>query len=281
MTGAGLAKPASGGFTPSCTESATFLTAATGVTLTADKTNYDTLICTDLVAAGVWHFDVLYIWAAPSAVNAALINLANPGSFTAVPTNGTTTFTSYQGYTGDATAFYMATGFNPSTASSPNFVQDSANFGVYVLNARTTGALIWDIGSTSGLSGLLFSPYQTGGGGSIDASINSATSIGNGSPASSQGSWNVTRVSSIREDVFLNSSETSINGTADTSQAPLNQSVIFFALNTALFFTSDQIAAAWIGKGLSNVESCKVNNAINSYMARLAAPQNVYSNSAC
>src|SRR5258706_278504 len=67
----GVGKPAAGGgFSPSCTESSNFLARATGITLTADKTNYDTLICgvvTDglCCAATGGVLDGLYIWAAP------------------------------------------------------------------------------------------------------------------------------------------------------------------------------------------------------------------------
>lgn len=273
-------KIVSGGFTPSCAQSSTFLAAATGVTLTADKTNYDTLIC-GLVSDGVWNFDVLYIWAAPTQAT-ALINLANPGTFNGT-LNGTTAglFTAYQGFTGNgagAADFYIDSGFNPSTATTPNFVQNSANFGVYVLSNRSTSNNFWEIGSVPGSVGEFFAPLQSGG---LSVSINSASQINGGSPASSQGSWNATRINSSRMDAFLNSSETTVNGTADTSQAPANANIVFFTFQNGFGNTSDQMASGWIGKGLSNVDSCKVNNRINTYMATLSSPQSVYTNSAC
>lgn len=279
-----------GGFTPSCSQSSTFLAAATGVTLTADKTNYDTLIC-GLVSDGVWNFDVLYVWAAPDQTT-ALINLANPGTF-----NGTThgsvsacaaapSFCAYQGYTGDGSTFYIDSGFNPSTATTPNFVQNSATVGVYVLTSRATGNNMWEIGCTVGAcaAGPLFAPYNAG---TISAEINSANVFGGGGPTNAQGAWNLTRTTSSQQAIFLNSSENSLTNNADTSISPPNINIIFFGFNTGFGLTSDQLASGWIGKGVgtngigTGVDSCKVNNRINTYMANLSVPKNVYSNSAC
>lgn len=292
IPGPGTPASSGGGFTPSCAQSSTFLAAATGVTLPADKMNYDTLIC-GLVSDGVWNFDVLYIWAAPTQAT-ALINLANPGTF-----NGTTgvvvgscgsppCFTAYQGFTGDASTFYIDSGFNPTTATSPNFVQNSANVGAYILSARATGNLQWAVGcAASGCAtspGPLFAPSN---GGSTTGALNSATGT-TGSSSSAQGSWNVSRVSSSHESTFLNSAESEVSGASDTSAAVENGDILFFTLLTGFGFTSDQIAAGWIGKGVGGaspgtdgVNSCKINNRINTYMATLASPKNVYSNSAC
>lgn len=270
-----------GGFTPSCAQSATFLTAATGVTAPADKLNYDTMICgvaTDF--GGTLPFDVWYIWAALTQTNASLINIANPGTFNGTIT-GTVNFTPYQGYTGDGSTFFINSGFNPSTATTPNYVRNSANVGVYVLNARVTGTILWDIGCTAAgcdtAPGPFFSPYSAG---SFSAQLNSPSGL-SGAPASSQGSWNLTRTTSSHQSIFLNSSEIEAGGNNDTSAAVENGNIIFFALVPGFGWTSDQMAAGWIGKGLSNVDSCKVNNRINTYMLSLTVPKNIYSNSAC
>jgi hypothetical protein len=279
-------KTVGGGFTPSCSQSSTFLAAASGVTLTADKTNYDTLIC-GLVTDGVWNFDVLYIWAAPDLATSK-INLANPGTFNGT-THGTVSFAAYQGFTGDASTFYIDTGLNPLSATSTNcagapcFVQNSGTLGSYDLTNRTTGGTRWNVGNLASVAGALFAPYQLG---ASTGSINSTTAVG-GAPASSQGAWNLTRKRSTDEALFLNSGENPATQTADTSQAPVNGNIIFFAFGIGFGNTDDQLAAGWIGAGVGNsdvgsgVSSCKVNNRINTYMATLASPKNVYSNSAC
>jgi len=274
---------ASGSFTPSCSQSSTFLAAATGVTLTADKTNYDTLIC-GLVSDGVWNFDVLYIWAAPDLATSK-INLANPGTFNAT-TSGTVSFAAYQGFTGDGSTFSISSGFNPTTATSPNFVQNSATVGVYILTNRTTPATMWNVGCSVGgcTDGPLFSAFSNVS--TTTVSINSTTTSSN--PAlTTQGAWNATRTTSAGEAVFRNSSKTSFSGGVDTSVAPTNANVIFFGFNGGFGLTTDQMAAGWIGVGVggtgagSGVNSCKINNRINTYMATLSSPKNVYSNSAC
>lgn len=278
MTGAGVGAPGSG-FTPSCSQSSTFLTAATGVTLTGDKTNYDTLICglqTDGNLAGL---DVLYIWAAPSAVNAALVNLANPGTFNGT-VHATLTFSAYHGYTGDSNTGYMDTGFNPTTATSPNYVQNSATFGAYVLSSRTTNQNWWAVGNTAASNDELFAPYQTGTG---TAQLNSATGF-NVNNANAQGSYNITRTSSTQQFSYQNSNETATGNTSDTSVAPLNANIVFFAFQPGFGNTGDQLAAGWIGKGVTAVNSCKINNRINTYLQFVTGGGSdirVYTNSAC
>ena len=274
-------KTVGGGFTPSCSQSATFLAAASGVTLTADKTNYDTLIC-GLVSDGVWNFDTLYIWAAPTQAT-ALINLANPGTFNGT-THGTVSFTAYQGFTGDGSTFYIDSGFNPSTATSPNFVQNSATVGMYILTSRATGTNMWGVGCTVGscTSGPLFAAYNAG---SLYMQLNSATAVGGGSPANAQGAWNGTRTDATSAAVYLNSNEIPLSQTGAASVTPPNVNVIFFGFNTGFGLVTDQMAAGWIGIGVGNattgVNACKIANRINTYMATLASPKNVYSNSPC
>lgn len=270
------------GFTPSCSQSSTFLAAAAGVILTADKTNYDTLIC-GLVSDGVWTFDALYIWAAPDQTT-ALINLANPGTFNGT-TNGTVSFAAYQGFTGDGSTFYINSGFNPSTAVSPNFVQNSATVGVYILTSRASAANVWNVGCSVGAcaSGTLFSPLTNG---AANLYLNSASPIGGGAQTNAQGAWNGTRTDATDVTIWLNSEKVSpVTQGVAVSVSPPNVNIIFFGFNTGFGFVTDQMAAGWIGAGVGNaaagVNSCKVNNRINTYMATLVSPKNVYSNSAC
>jgi hypothetical protein len=84
-----------------------------------------------LISSGVWSLlDVLYVFAAHTE-QAALLNWKNPGTFDATSVSGTA-FTEDVGFTGDASADYLETGFNPFSAGG-NYTQNSASFG-----ARTT-----------------------------------------------------------------------------------------------------------------------------------------------
>ena len=96
-------------------------------------TNIATLI-DGLVADGVWaKLDALYVLAQQNATDARL-NLVG----TNYTLTGTPTFTAYQGFTG-GTGF-LDTGFNPATATSPNFIRNNASMSVWVLNSRTAQA---------------------------------------------------------------------------------------------------------------------------------------------
>lgn len=91
-----------------------------------------------LVAGGVWDLlDGLYVFAAADS-QAALINWKNPGTFDATAVNAPT-FVADRGYTGNGTTQSIDSGFNPSTAPSPHFVQNSAGMFSRIRTAGTGG----------------------------------------------------------------------------------------------------------------------------------------------
>ena len=97
-----------------------------------------------LVAGGVWdNLDALYMLAAADS-QAALINWKNPGTYDGTLANAPT-FVADQGFTGNGSNAEIDTGFNPSSAPAPNYVQDDACiFG----RVRTAGdGLLWGAGS--------------------------------------------------------------------------------------------------------------------------------------
>ena len=283
MTGAGLGAPSSGGFTPSCTQSGTFLTAATTVTLPLDKTNYDQLIC-GLVSDGVWNFDVLYIWAAPNTT-AALINLAQPAHFPGT-VNGTPSFSAYNGYTGDGLSFYIDTGLNTKSATSTNcsgspcYVLNSAGAGIYVLSNFTSGGASFATLDTDENANLRIVPNFFG---NASWQVNDTTAISTTS-STSRGQWIGTRTAVSTLALYLNSNETPFGSASTTSIDLPNANVFFFASNNVGSpgnFTTAQMSAGFVGKGLTATDMCKIGNRINTYMTNLAAPINIYSNGVC
>ncbi|HYT45355.1 MAG TPA: hypothetical protein VEP90_23710, partial [Methylomirabilota bacterium] len=76
------------------------------------------------------YFDVLYIFATQNSTT-ALLNLVS-SSFTGTA-QGSPAFVANQGFTGadNSTTIYIDTGFNATTATSPNFTQDSAHISVW------------------------------------------------------------------------------------------------------------------------------------------------------
>ena len=270
MTGAGLGKPSSGGFTPSCTQSGTFLTAATGVTLTADKTNYDTLICglvTDTYSGGGSIFaalDVLYIWAAPSVTNAALLNLVGPGGSFNGTANGTPSFSAYHGYTGDGSSFYIDTGFNPTTATSPNYAANSAHAGVYVLTADALGASFNTVGVAVNATIQLAPDFF----GNVSWTINDTTASSVTNAATSQGQWVMTRTGSSSRSLYKNGNSTPFDTSTNAVVGVPNANVYFFAENNGspADFASVQMSAGYIGKGLAAADQNKLTARINTFM---------------
>lgn len=94
----------------------------------ARKALIDTMVGV-LKAAGVWSkLDALYIMAAHDSRAARRNWIADAYNLT--PTSSPT-FTADQGYAGDGSTSYLSTGFNPATAVSPKFVQNSAHLAAW------------------------------------------------------------------------------------------------------------------------------------------------------
>ena len=98
----------------------------------ARKAVINTLIVA-LKDAGVWSkLDALYLFAAADSQAARQNWVQDLYNATAV---SSPTFTADRGYNGDGSASYVDSGFNPTTAVTPKFVQNSAYFGLW---SRTT-----------------------------------------------------------------------------------------------------------------------------------------------
>jgi hypothetical protein len=103
----------------------------------ARKALIDTLVGA-LKTAGVWSkLDALWLLAAADSQAARQNWIADQYNLTAV---ASPTFTADRGYTPDGASSYLRTGFNPSTASSPKFVQNSASLGFYSLTNSATAS---------------------------------------------------------------------------------------------------------------------------------------------
>ena len=88
-------------------------------------------MASSLVDAGIWaKLDLFYVFANNDRTN-AVINWIAPGTHDASEQNGPITFTTYEGYTGNASNFFLKTSYNPGDGGSYNFTQNSACMGVY------------------------------------------------------------------------------------------------------------------------------------------------------
>ena len=189
------------GPTGSCSQSTAFFARTSGLSST-EISAYDTMICglvTDGIVTGTLtgvagcgtHLDALYILSTNTPATAAL-NICGTGLGLTV--NGAPQFTPDQGYTGTGhVADYLATGFVPSTASSPNWQLNSAHFGIYIQTNRTTPCDCVDIG-TNDFTGTAYSDfvpnYRTNG---MWAEVNRNDFPIVASPPSTQAMWVASR----------------------------------------------------------------------------------------
>lgn len=244
---------------PQCSQANTFLARTSG--LSAKETAaYQVLICS-MVADSTWTtLDFLY-WYATNNTTTANLNLVST-NFTGT-VHGSPTFTADVGYTGDATAAYIDSGFNPSTATTPNFVQNSAELFGYVLNSRTGSQNYCEIGaSTTTFTAFSFiQPFYTG---ATNYEMNGDT-FPSYVTAQAQGLWLTSRTSSSTVTAYHNGIQMATSG-SDTSVAVPNEDIVVMAENTnpVSCFTADQTLAVGGGSGLTAAQVTKISNDINA-----------------
>ena len=249
--------------TAACSEYTTFIARTSGTSST-EQGAYQAMIC-GMVTDGTWSLlDTLYIFATNTQTT-ALLNLVST-SYTGA-TNGTVSFAPDQGYTGDGSTFYIDTGWQ--TATGPNFTQNSASYGVYVLTSDTTFAITYMMGQDQDYYDILFQNKP-----SVVALISDFSSTDLAYVQTNiQGSYLVSRTGSATTALYKNGSSVA-TGTG-TSHALFAADVFLFAANGqsgGLF--PDQIAAAFTGAGLNSTQAAAVQSRINGYMTALGI--NVY-----
>jgi hypothetical protein len=267
---AAIDAPAGGG---GCSQATTFLARTSGLSGT-ETAAYTTMIC-GMVSDGTWSLlDALYIFATNNTTTANLNLVSTNFGITQV---GTVTFAADTGYTGDGSTGVLNTGFIPAS-SGINYVQNSASIGVYVLNNRTgsSGNDI-EIGSNNG-----------NGSGSVIGNVLSfpiyaVNDGGNGySISTTRGSFIATRLTSSTSSIYLNGNTTPLASGSIPSVAPLGPApvaILGSSISTSPSFSGfsiDQVAAAFLGAGLTATQQQQVSNRINAYMAAMPTPINVY-----
>lgn len=221
------------------------------------KGHIDTLIAA-LKTAGVWtKMDVFYVLAAHDS-QASKLNWVSPSTFTASEV-ATVTFETDRGWTGDGVGGYLDSGFNPTTASSPKFVQNSAHLGGW---SRTAGTIAGnDVGNTNA-----FVNYQSG---ASSGSYRVNQTIGsNTSGTSGQGHTIANRSTAGATQAYRNGA--SIGTGSQGSTTPTNATL---KIGTAGFgtFPVRQHAAYHHGSSLSAGEVSDFYTALAAYMTAVGA----------
>lgn len=249
---------------------------AGGTVSDTQKTRVNTLIVS-LKASGAWSLlDRLWLYASENATTAK-VDLVGLASHTV---SGTPTFTANTGYQQGATADYIDTGFNLSTAT--NYTQNSASISVYVQSSRVSSGNFTAYGAQATGSGSqsTMHPFLSGNiFWSANNSGNAFDSVANPS-SNAQGFYTINRSTSSgagADDLYKNSVTTPIGTGTTTSIARPNLNMFVMGqnvngTNTAPSAVGDRIAMFAMGASLGNATAiAQFQTDINTYMTAVGA----------
>lgn len=255
------------------TPAQTFI-ARTGTINYKHRAAYSDLI-NGLIADAVWpKLDLLYVFATQSST-AALLNLVSTNYTPLV--NGAPAFVTDRGYTGtdSSASVFLNTQFNPTTAVSPNFVQDAAHISAWVETNITSGASGGCVIGSTGAAGVapftqIFPKYSTG-----------VSFYGiNSSPASA----GITNASSIGHYIGVRTGANAVFGYKDavdqslantTSAPPINQNFFVLAANAGgvgRVGSAAQVSSVSLGGPLTPTDVTNYHTRLRTYMTAVGAP---------
>lgn len=221
--------------------------------------------------SGVWDkLDTLQMLAAADS-QAALLNWKDPATFTAVPQNAPT-FTVDRGYAGNGSTSYLKTGFNPTTAPSPKYVQNSAHISLTDRTARAAadtvqiGAYVPSVIFMAELGTRLSGDVYVG-----RLNTGTAQAVAN---TSSDGRFLSSRTASNSTQAYRNG--TTLGAAANgVSSAPVSLEFYVCGMNNngagLAFPSDDQIAQYSIGGALNSTEAAAFDAAIAAYLTGVGA----------
>ena len=232
-----------------------------------------------LVSDGVWaKLDCLYVLAQQNETDAKLNLIGTSYGLTQVgslerpgPRSGSLVFAAYAGFSGFNTLnSYLDTGLNPFTATSLNFVQNSASFGVwlYSIPDASTNVVIGtgNVG-TAGENNIY--PDFTG---NFFARVNFSTSPGVTSPGAS-GLYVGDRPSSASSSPYYNGA--ALVTQPGTSVAPQSHNFQIGEISGA--GTDATLSAAFIGASLGSAGQLALYNRLQTYMSAISQATSVWS----
>lgn len=219
-----------------------------------------------LKAAGVWSLlDCLWMMAAADS-QAALLNWVKPSAFTLTPVNSPA-FTADRGYQGNGTSSYLNTGFQPSTAVSPQYALNSAHASVWSLT--NSAADVTDLGVNGSTASIRIDIKRAAN--TILGRDNDATNM-SAAVADSLGYFFIGRSTSAARRIRKATAQV-IADTAASVSLP-NNNVYICAINSAgvsANFSSRQIASASLGGNLSDAQSDSLQGVLQTYLQAVGA----------
>jgi hypothetical protein len=226
----------------------------------------------NLLACGVWgSFDALYLTAAASSQAASLNWVQNAYNLSVV---NSPTFVADRGFNGDGSTSYLTTGFNPATAPSPHFTQNS---GAISVSDRTTragnsnavqfgGSVSTNYNAVILVYTVLSPPFlariNAVGGGVVQAAN-----------SGSAGRYIVSRTGSTATTSYKAGASMGVVASAASIAVP--NSTMFLDANdnagTPALFSSDQLSQASIGASMTAGQAACFDSAIAGYLAGVGA----------
>ena len=219
-----------------------------------------------LVSDGVWaKLDALYVMAQQNQTDALLNLVGTSYGLTSVGLLRSAIFTSYLGFSGFSGAVYLNTGFNPATATSPQFIQNAASLGAWV--SGTSGEVQPVIGNDGGgIDGL--SHIYTNVSGSLYTRVNGV--VGGVPSTGAAGLYVGDRPSSATVVPYYNGAAQAAQ--AGTSNPPLNAIILIGTTPNVSGATFQTISAAFIGASLGASMQLALYNRLRTYMAAIGVP---------
>lgn len=199
-------------------------------------------------------FDFFYLHANETP-EAALRNLVKR-SHDATNINSTT-FTQWQGFTGNGSNMHLNTNYNPSTSATA-LLSNSGSMGVYVRSNNLTdgGSLMGNTGVTNRSEIIVRTTH-------VQGRLNNTTShYSTGMHGNDiRGMWIEQQTGKLyiyKNATLLQESSTSVTSGYTTAN--------IFILSTGSNYSFNQVSVAYIGKGLSATEVSNITNSIEWYM---------------
>jgi len=235
---------------------------AANITNSTQKSAVDTLV-TSLKSNGLWNYaNAIYPIVGGNAT-AHSYNLRNPSLYQ-LTYNGTAATNSSTGMKGDGSTSYADTGLNPTNIYNGN---GFASLGIYL---RTTqlAATVSAIGAISGATNYfqIYAYFSGNFFGQVDSSdISQAVSN-----TDSTGWFFASRIGATNS--YLQQRAVQTTGFSG-AMGLVNNNIYMMAQNnlgSAGFFTSNEIAFAWIGGGLTTSQGSTLYTIIQTYQTSLS-----------
>lgn len=219
-----------------------------------------------LKSAGLWTLlDAFYVWSAHTEQAAQLNWIQDAYNITP---RSSPTFGPNVGYHGDAKASWWDSNFNPTTAASPKYTQNSASMGVWFIDASTTDG--------QQMAGLLNGSNQGTQiiGRNKDSKsqfrINQASAIvGSATISNGTGLVSVNRSDSTNVQMYVRGASY-VTSSATASIALVNGTIGFGRTgSTSSLYGANTLGAGFIGASLTSAQHAAIHAALNTYMASI------------